>query len=255
MGVPPRRINEICLGKRGITPDTALRLARYFRVAGLRLDVGASVLSAARAVETRLVKDRLGRFERSHQQYVAAQRKVEAAESQLRAAQARLAECDAVQDEAVETLARALVADGQPRGNPFDAFGALPPGKLTRLAFIEETQAVHQLVTAVQRNKSVSEATVQAAQAADKAARVVEQALVPVAKLQDTCRDARRTRDAVAPGWESSLGALRRGARAAADDGAPDLHAILFPPVVRAVAKTKPQQVEVAAVPTPPAAA
>ena len=31
--VPPRRINEICLGKRGITPDTALRLGRYFGVA------------------------------------------------------------------------------------------------------------------------------------------------------------------------------------------------------------------------------
>ena len=30
IGVPPRRINEIVLGKRGITADTALRLARYF---------------------------------------------------------------------------------------------------------------------------------------------------------------------------------------------------------------------------------
>ena len=30
INVPPRRINEICLGKRGITPDTALRLGRYF---------------------------------------------------------------------------------------------------------------------------------------------------------------------------------------------------------------------------------
>ena len=30
INVPPRRINEICLGKRAITPDTALRLARYF---------------------------------------------------------------------------------------------------------------------------------------------------------------------------------------------------------------------------------
>ena len=28
MDVPPRRINEIVLGKRGITADTALRLAR-----------------------------------------------------------------------------------------------------------------------------------------------------------------------------------------------------------------------------------
>lgn len=30
VGVPPRRINEIVLGKRAITADTALRLARYF---------------------------------------------------------------------------------------------------------------------------------------------------------------------------------------------------------------------------------
>ena len=30
IGVPPRRINEIVLGKRGVTADTALRLGRYF---------------------------------------------------------------------------------------------------------------------------------------------------------------------------------------------------------------------------------
>ena len=30
INVPPRRINEICLGKRAVTPDTALRLARFF---------------------------------------------------------------------------------------------------------------------------------------------------------------------------------------------------------------------------------
>jgi addiction module HigA family antidote len=30
ISVPPRRINEIVHGKRGITADTALRLARYF---------------------------------------------------------------------------------------------------------------------------------------------------------------------------------------------------------------------------------
>ena len=30
IGVPPRRINEIVLGKRAVTADTALRLARYF---------------------------------------------------------------------------------------------------------------------------------------------------------------------------------------------------------------------------------
>jgi addiction module HigA family antidote len=30
IGVPARRINEIVLGKRGITADTALRLAKFF---------------------------------------------------------------------------------------------------------------------------------------------------------------------------------------------------------------------------------
>ena len=30
ISVPPRRINEIILGKRAISADTALRLARYF---------------------------------------------------------------------------------------------------------------------------------------------------------------------------------------------------------------------------------
>jgi len=43
LGVPPRRINEIVLHKRAVSPDTALRLARYFGTSerfwlGLQLD-------------------------------------------------------------------------------------------------------------------------------------------------------------------------------------------------------------------------
>jgi len=43
IGVPPRRINEIVLGKRRVTADTALRLARYFDMSpqfwmGLQMD-------------------------------------------------------------------------------------------------------------------------------------------------------------------------------------------------------------------------
>ena len=53
INVPPRRINEIVLGKRSITADTALRLARFFGNSpqfwlGLQsqydLDVAADVL-------------------------------------------------------------------------------------------------------------------------------------------------------------------------------------------------------------------
>ncbi|HHT9124718.1 MAG TPA: HigA family addiction module antitoxin [Candidatus Brocadiia bacterium] len=43
IGVPPRRINEIVLGKRRVTADTALRLGRYFGMSaqfwlGLQMD-------------------------------------------------------------------------------------------------------------------------------------------------------------------------------------------------------------------------
>ncbi len=43
IGVPPRRVNEIVLGKRRITADTALRLAKYFNMSadfwlGLQMD-------------------------------------------------------------------------------------------------------------------------------------------------------------------------------------------------------------------------
>jgi len=43
LGVPARRINEIVLGKRGVTADTALRLTRYFKMSpqfwlGLQMD-------------------------------------------------------------------------------------------------------------------------------------------------------------------------------------------------------------------------
>ena len=63
VSVPPRRINEIVLGKRAVTADTALRLARYFGTSeqfwmGLQADydleearkgLGRQIASIARA--------------------------------------------------------------------------------------------------------------------------------------------------------------------------------------------------------------
>ncbi len=50
LGVPPRRINEIVLGKRSVTADTALRLARFFGTSpqfwlGLQADYDLDVAS------------------------------------------------------------------------------------------------------------------------------------------------------------------------------------------------------------------
>jgi antitoxin HigA-1 len=64
--VPPRRINEIVLGKRRISADTALRLGRYFGTSaqfwlGLQMDYDLD-----------LEEDRLGdRLQHDVRQYVA----------------------------------------------------------------------------------------------------------------------------------------------------------------------------------------
>lgn len=60
IGVPPRRINEIVLGKRSITADTALRLGRYFGMSpqfwlGLQMDYDLDV--TADNLEKRLKKE------------------------------------------------------------------------------------------------------------------------------------------------------------------------------------------------------
>jgi addiction module HigA family antidote len=68
ISVPPRRINEIVHGKRAITPDTALRLSRYF---GLSERFWMNLQAR---YDLEVEKDRLqDRLEREVQVYVAAQ--------------------------------------------------------------------------------------------------------------------------------------------------------------------------------------
>ena len=64
ISVPPRRINEIVLGKRGISADTAVRLARYYGTSesfwmGLQADYDVEV--AKRALGRSLL-DEVGRL-------------------------------------------------------------------------------------------------------------------------------------------------------------------------------------------------
>jgi addiction module HigA family antidote len=63
IGVPPRRINEIVLGKRAITADTDLRLARYFGLSDgffLGLQADFDLMERRRAIdgELRTIKRR-----------------------------------------------------------------------------------------------------------------------------------------------------------------------------------------------------
>lgn len=57
IGVPPRRINEIVLGKRAVTADTDLRLARYFGTSEgffLALQAEYDLLQAKRLIGVKL---------------------------------------------------------------------------------------------------------------------------------------------------------------------------------------------------------
>ena len=67
ISVPARRINEIVHGKRGISPDTALRLSRYFGLSE------RFWLNLQTRYDLEIEKDRLeGRLEQEVQIYVAA---------------------------------------------------------------------------------------------------------------------------------------------------------------------------------------
>jgi addiction module HigA family antidote len=57
IGVPPRRINEIVHGKRGITADTAMRLAKYFGTSAefwMNLQAHYELRTQARELESQL---------------------------------------------------------------------------------------------------------------------------------------------------------------------------------------------------------
>lgn len=57
INVPPRRINEIVLGKRDVTADTDLRLARYFGLSEgffLGLQADFDLMERRRAIEVEL---------------------------------------------------------------------------------------------------------------------------------------------------------------------------------------------------------
>lgn len=55
--VPPRRINELVLGKRGVTADTDLRLSRYFGISEgffLGLQTDYELMERRRQIESEL---------------------------------------------------------------------------------------------------------------------------------------------------------------------------------------------------------
>ncbi len=202
-----------------------------------QLNAGAVILAAARTADTRLIKDRLAVFDRAQHGYLQAHSKLQETEAEVEKAQTLFR---TEQRGLVDSLARALLADGQPLRNPFAAFGDVKTGALMNMAPADATKALPELVAAMRRSKALGKTTLQVVQSAEKVARGMEPALLRLEALRTASRDARAARDAVAQAWETALGALKRGARAAADDGAPKLYATLFERPARSSKPAKP---------------
>jgi hypothetical protein len=243
-----QKTSTITQDERKKTMDT--KSNRHYPAA--YLETGAAIMTAAQVVDTTLIQSRLSVFGGAHRDYTEAHLNVVAVEAEISAMQPRLAECDAALDEAVEALANKLVNDGQSRRNPFASFGAKCPSGIKQLDVADKAAAIHKLVVAVRGGKTVGKAILAAAQTADRAAQAMEAALGPLNTTQVKLREAREAREAIAQNWKTTLAALKRGARAAADDGAPRLYAALFgelsrPPrkkATRAAAAPEPAQAQ-----------
>ena len=193
-----------------------------------RIEAGDSLIGAASAVDTGRVKGRLAAFMSAHRALAKGQTAVDKEELTLGTRRAVVAERDVDQDEVVERVVAALIGDGLPRSNPFKSLSTYTPTKLKALAHAAEAKALTAIVTRARKRKDLSAKTLSALNAAEKAAKGVVAALGAVAPAQQKVDAARSRRDAMVQSWETSFAALKRGARAAEDDGAKGLFGALF---------------------------
>lgn len=211
---------------------------------GNRIEAGQQLVERAKAVKPTAVKPRFTAFASIHKLYAAAHAKVGKADRALQKQQAKLAEADVLQDEAVARLAAKLPADGLPRTQPFKPFGFTRPSALQQREATAEAKLLQKLAAAVLKHKGASAATKAAANAALKAAAGVLGASAPIAKLTSARTSAMHARDALEQAWETAFAALKRGAKAAEDDGAKGLFAALFDAKPKAKRATKRQGVK-----------
>ncbi|MEO8604659.1 MAG: hypothetical protein ABI629_18975 [bacterium] len=198
-----------------------------------RVKQGAAVLAAAEAIGTKPVAEPLRVFRDAYRAYAESEGKVDETAARLATEKLSLRQIGAAHDAAVEALARSLVTDGEPRVNPFGAFGAETPGDIKRMAPAEAAQAVRTLLAGLASHTSLSAATLQAGARVEQATQQVEAALLPFKTRQDQVRAARKMSDAVGRRYDKALSALRYATRAVAVSGAPEIYATLFPTVAR----------------------
>jgi len=198
-----------------------------------RLEIGKAVLDAARVIDTSLIASRLASFAAIHQSLADAQSVVATAQNDLSAEIDRVKAAAAVLDAAIDDLLYPLMTDRRQRRNAFAPFGIEAPSVVLQMNPAEKGKAIVSLTAALKNEHSLSAKTQECAAAAEAAALALLAALEPCGLIDAALRKARSNRDGIAEQWDDALRVLRRGARVAADEGASDLHSILFGRTVR----------------------
>lgn len=193
-----------------------------------RIDAGSSILHAAEHADTKPIAGRLAAFTKIHKVYCKADEEVKAASEALLAQQRKVAEEDVEQDADVNGLASALVGEGLSRQNPFKELKFASPSEVCAMGYEREANVVIKLADAVEKRKGAGKASKAAADKARASAKRVLAAMKPIAKLEKGRSDAIAKRNALEQPWETAFAALKRGAKAAEDDGAKGLYNALF---------------------------
>jgi hypothetical protein len=194
---------------------------------GQRVAAGALVLDRAKTNDVTAVKKRLSAFAGVQREYVSAHEASRKAGEALMKQERVLGEGDAAQDVTVEVLASALVGDGAKRTKPFAACGGPSVSDLQSMPVRKEAELLKKL--AARASKGTSDAKVKkAAAAAITAADAVLKASVPLAALTKARDQAQNQRDGIGPRWEKAFAVLKRGVKAAEDEGAAGLFEALF---------------------------
>lgn len=204
-----------------------------------RIEAGDRVLARAAQHDTRPLKKRLTEFTRVHVALVKAQRTVQTAEDKHAALLDVLAEHDVDQDAGVDALAVALIAEGQPRLQPFKGLGVASPSEVRREPFVAEARTILKLATRLSKRK-LTPATKSALKKVTDSAKRVIAADERASAAETAVRDAREKRDALILPWSRAFVTLKRAARVADDDGAKGLYPALFHAAAAKPRKAKP---------------
>ncbi len=193
-----------------------------------RIEAGKVVLAAAQSVDTTLVAARLAAFTQAHAQFLEAVERINVAQAGIDNAEALVRERSALHDTALGKLIAQLVVDGHPRINPLTSYSAETPSGIAEMPPAARSTVVRELLGNVLRDERLSAGSRDAANACADATAALDEALSSLTQAETTAADLRHSRDAVADRWDDAFAALKRGARAAADEGAAGLYGALF---------------------------